>query len=306
VRLVTAYTVTVRQRRLDPAGDADRLGGVGEVQASDGGDLEAADLQACVPAVAGVVLGWDAAPGQGGELVVQGGLVALDDEQVGGVLGGDQPLGVLTLGVERVSGHHPTGKVQPVQQRPEPGDLVGGVVDTGLAQDRQGGVVHRGEQVDLRIGVVAAAAQGLAVDRDRPPGRPGCRWRPGGRWGWLVGQPPADHLVQRVRVDARQDAADGGLGGWPIDPAQRVAARPERGQDRLGRVGCPFADRGQGLGAGQHRGDRDGQHRAQRVPSATTVPGVGDVGEVVEQAAALVGWHRVGRGQPVGNCGDGR
>jgi hypothetical protein len=29
-------------------------------------------------------------------------------------------------------------------------------------------VVHRGEQVDRRAGVVAAAAQGLAVDRDRP------------------------------------------------------------------------------------------------------------------------------------------
>jgi hypothetical protein len=38
-----------------PTGDADRLGGVGEVQASHGGDLEAADLHACVPAVAGVV-----------------------------------------------------------------------------------------------------------------------------------------------------------------------------------------------------------------------------------------------------------
>jgi hypothetical protein len=71
---------------------------------------------------------------------------------------GDQPVGVLTLGVERVGGDDPPGKVQALQQRPEPGNLVGGVVDVGLAEDRAGGVVHRGEQVDLRAWVVAAAA----------------------------------------------------------------------------------------------------------------------------------------------------
>jgi len=61
------------------------------------------------------------------------------------------------------------GEVQAVQQRPEPGDLTCGGLDVGLGQDHAGGVVHRGEQVDLRVGVVAAAAQGLAIDRDRPP-----------------------------------------------------------------------------------------------------------------------------------------
>jgi hypothetical protein len=41
VRLVTAYTVTMRQRRLaDTAGDLDRLGGVREPQAGDAGDLQ--------------------------------------------------------------------------------------------------------------------------------------------------------------------------------------------------------------------------------------------------------------------------
>src|SRR6266498_4450646 len=37
----------------DAAGDADGLGGVGEVQASHGGGLQAADLDPAVPAVAG-------------------------------------------------------------------------------------------------------------------------------------------------------------------------------------------------------------------------------------------------------------
>ncbi len=231
---------------------------------------------------------------------MQRGLVVLDDQQVGGVLWGDQPVGVLALGVERVGGDHGGGEVQAVQEGPEPDDLVGGVVDVDLVQDRAGGVVHRGEQVDLRIGVVAAAAQGLAVDRDRPPPRrPGCLWL-------LVGQPPADHLVQRVGVDAGQHAAHGRLAWWPPDSAQRVAAYPERGQDRLGRVSGPLADRGQGLGAGQHRGDRDGQHRAQRMSSATPVAGVGNLGEVVEQTTALVGCQRSGRGQPMGNRRNGR
>jgi len=74
--------------------------------------------------------------------------------------------------------------------------------------------------VDLRVTVVAAAAQGLAVDRDRPPPR------------------------------------------------------------RLGRVRRPLPDRDQRSGAGQHGGDRDGQHRGQRMPAAASLSGVGDLGEV--------------------------
>jgi hypothetical protein len=142
----------------DSAGDAQRLGGVGEVQACDGGDLQAAGLDAAVAAVAGVVGDRDVAPRQGLELLVERGLVTLHEQQVGRVLVGDQPVGVLTLGVERVGRHHLPGQVQPIQQRPEPGDLVGGVVHAGLGQDRAGSVVHRREQVDRRVGVVAAAA----------------------------------------------------------------------------------------------------------------------------------------------------
>jgi hypothetical protein len=70
---------------------------------------------------------------------------------------------------------------------------------------------------------------------------------------------------------------------------------PERGQDRPGRVRGPLADRGQGLGAGQHAGDRDGQDRAQRVPSAASLAWVGDLGEVIEQVTALGGCQRDGR-----------
>ena len=215
---------------------------------------------------------------------------------------GDQPLGVLALGMQRVGGDHPPGKVQPLEQRPELGDLVGLAVHVGLGQDRTGGVVHHRQQVHLRPAVVAGAAQGLAVDRDRPPRRPGCRWRPGGRCrGLLVGQPSADRAVERVGVDAAQHAAHGGLTWWPPGAGPRVMAHPQRGQHLAGRVAGPLADRGQGPRAGQHRAHRHGQHRDQCVPSAPPVAWVGDLGEVVEQVMALVGCQRGGRSQPLGN-----
>jgi hypothetical protein len=67
----------------------------------------------------------------------------------------------------------------------------------------------------------------------------------------------------------------------------------------------PLADRGQGPGAGQHGGHRHG-HRAQRVPPAAALSGVGELGEVIEQILALVGYQRSAHGQPLGNrCNGG-
>jgi hypothetical protein len=200
----------------DPAGDPQGLGGVGEVQASHGGDLQLAKLHAAVAAVAGVVGDRDVAPGQGGQLVVQGGLVGLDDQDVGGVLSVDQPVGVLALGVHGVGGHHPSGKVQALQQGPELGDLVAGGVHVGLGQDRTAGVVHRGEQVDRRALVVAAAAQGLAVDRD--PCRHGRGVGGGGGLAaggcWLASQAPIARSSASASMRARTRrtvASPGGL-----------------------------------------------------------------------------------------------
>ena len=66
-----------------------------------------------------------------------------------------------------------------------------------------------------------------------------------------------------------------------------------------GRVAGPLAKGGQGPGADQHRADRDAEHADQWMPSASPVAGVGDLGEGVEQAAALVGGQRGGCGQPL-------
>ena len=70
--------------------------------------------------------------------------------------------------------------------------------------------------------------QRLTVDRDRLPRRPGCRWRPGGRWGWLLGgQPATDGAVEGVGVDTGQHPTHGGLTGWPPDAGPRVTAHPQ-------------------------------------------------------------------------------
>jgi hypothetical protein len=57
----------------------------------------------------------------------------------------------------------------------------------------------------------------------------------------------------------------------------------ERGQDLAGRISGPLTDRGQRSGAGEHRDDRDAQHRSQGVPSAASVAWVGELGEVVDR-----------------------
>src|SRR5215211_1638889 len=113
------------------AGDAQQGQSPGGVAGVCGAADVVQRLDAAVAAVAGMVGDGDLASGQGSQLVVRRGLVGLDEQQVGGVLDGDQPPGVLALGVQCVGGHHLSGKVQAAQQRPEPGDLVGHA--TGVA-----------------------------------------------------------------------------------------------------------------------------------------------------------------------------
>jgi hypothetical protein len=93
-----------------------------------------------------------------------------------------------------------------------------------------------------------------------------------------------------MRDSTRRTVASVGGGA-----GQRVAAGSERGQDLAGRIRGPLADRGQRPGAGQHRAHRHGQHRAQRMPAAASPSRIGELGEVGEQAAALVADQRCGR-----------
>ena len=81
----------------------------------------------------------------------------------------DQELGDVGVGVQRVGGDDRPGKVQPVQQGLEGGTSPGAPSTWRWGEHGAGGMVHRGEQVHLAVvGCAAGAAEGLAVDRDRP------------------------------------------------------------------------------------------------------------------------------------------
>jgi hypothetical protein len=140
----------------------------------------------------------------------------------------------------------------------------------------------------------AGAAQGLAVDGDRPP--------PAGRGsGTLplpIGQPGADRGGQGVGVQAGKGPADGGL-GRDGEVVGGVAAGAQRGPDRLGRIGGPFGNRGDRPRPGQDRGGGQAQDGDQPVAAATGSSRIGNGGQVGQQVrgVAVLEWGRVGMGE---------
>lgn len=107
------------------------------------------------PAVAGHR---DLAPGQGGELGIQAGLVALDDQQVVGTAPG-QVFGVAALGMQRVGGDDRAGDVfYPVQHSGEHGNLVRFGAHLHLAQHHAMGVIQGCQQVAAVFAAVPRAA----------------------------------------------------------------------------------------------------------------------------------------------------
>ena len=133
------------------------------------------------------------------------------------------------MGVQRVGGDHHAGQVRVGQQRLEGGDLARGAVDSALGEDDAGGVVHRGQQVGLpAVCCAAGAAQGLAVDRDRPSPLVGLV---------AVGKPRADRGGQRLRVHAAQ------VRRIVVSVGTAHTQRPVRGSQRVpsaARTGWPL------------------------------------------------------------------
>ena len=97
------------------------------------------------------------APGQGGELGVQVGLVALDDQQVLSAAPG-QVGGVVTLGMQGIGGDDRAGDVNAVQQRREQGNLIGLGAHLHLAQHHAVRMVEGREQVTAVLFAMAGAA----------------------------------------------------------------------------------------------------------------------------------------------------
>ncbi len=87
-------------------------------------------------AACGVAVGdGDLLPGQAGQLLVQTGLVAFDGQDPVRAAAGEVG-DLLSLTVQRISGHHDAGQVADVvEQDVEAGDLVGLGVHAGTGQD---------------------------------------------------------------------------------------------------------------------------------------------------------------------------
>jgi hypothetical protein len=175
------------------------------------------------------------------------------------VLFGDQELGVLTLGVQRIGGDHRPRQVQRGQQRREAGDLVGLAIHFSLGEHRAGLRVCRCQQAPgLPAGAgMPGAAHSLAVHRHRPPLPPASPSRRPA--GLQPGSQPRPHRgLQRGRIHRLQHPADGGLIRRLEPPPQRVVTDPQRGQHPRRGIGGPLADRGERPRPGQHC-----RHRSQ-------------------------------------------
>jgi hypothetical protein len=109
----------------DLAGDLDDLRGVREPEPTNRDRLERADLDPAAPTVGGPVQDGGVVPGQPGAAVQQGGLVGLDGDQVVGLRGGHEELGVFAVGVYRVGSDDRAGQVQAGQERLEAGTSPG-------------------------------------------------------------------------------------------------------------------------------------------------------------------------------------
>lgn len=99
-----------------------------------------------VAPLAVVAPGGGVLPGQRAQLLVQSGLVGLDDQQVVGLLVLDEEPRVVTLGVQGVGGRRDTGQIERRQQRGEAGDLVSPARHPQLG-DGLPVAGHRGQQM---------------------------------------------------------------------------------------------------------------------------------------------------------------
>jgi hypothetical protein len=222
-------------------------------------------------------------------------------------------------------------QVQALQQRLEPGDLVGLGVHVGLGQDANGWCgpsLLAGAPARFRGG----RCRGGSCRRPRPPAATpvavAVGWSVAVAVGWSVAVAVGWSVAVAVGWSVAVAAGRPASGRWP-GPARRGRRGPARDArwlrlvaDRPGAAGHggPPARPGP-AGARQlpTRRSRPGtwlrpstaatataSTGPQRVPSAASPSGVGHVGEVVEQPAELVGCQRNRELQPLGGCGNGR
>jgi hypothetical protein len=123
--------------------------------------------------------------------------------------------------------------------------------------------------------LVTGPTQGFSVDRDR-----------GHRTG-EAGEPGADRGVQEITINGLQSTPQRGFVRSLVTTMVAIPPCPQRLQDVLGCIPGPFADRGEGPGAGQDRGRGDEQDRHEGVPHSTTRTGIRHTDEMFSQVTQL-------------------
>jgi hypothetical protein len=199
-----------------------------------------------------------------------------------GLLCGHQELGGLAVGLEGVSCDHHASKVQVAKQWLEGGDLAGGAVDLALGEHGAGGVVHRGEQVDLpAVGVAPRSVLPSTAIARR------CRvWS-----SRLASQAPiavarasasSRPSVRRMVVSLGRCSGQGYRGGRQVRHGLAGERRRPTRQSRSS------SERPQDCGGGH------GQDGDEWVAAATEGSRVGDGGQVGEQVRWFRWLERVG------------
>ena len=127
--------------------------------------------------------------------------------------------------------------------------LVGLGVDTDLAEDASGPLVHRREQMDRRVVRAEAATRGLAVEG-------GAGELGGPRLAEDVGDPTGQGDFEGPGVEPREQRLEGPVGGWPAAIAELVHQL-----DAL--IAAPLGDGGIAPATAKHGATGLGQHGDQ-------------------------------------------
>nr|WP_244298566.1 hypothetical protein [Micromonospora cremea] len=121
-----------------------------------------------------------------------------------------------------------------------------------------------------------------------------CR-RSGGRAQAESSQPagdePAGGILEGLRINAGDRAADRAFRGRLTQPGQRADPHAQPGQDRLRGVVGPLPHRGETVSVAGHRKRRDQQDRHQRMPTAAGRARVGHRGERLREADQAGRFH---------------
>ena len=189
---------------------------------------------------------------------------------------GEDHLRRVSLGVHGVNRDNRPGQVgERFQELSHRGDLIRFLVHGDLAEDRADAVREGRDQVRGLPVLVLRAADGLAVDRDdQPPAGP---HGPGP-------EPGTQDPVEHVGADQGERAPERGL-------LRRAAFRAQHGQHIRPGIGGPLPDRSERPRPRDHRRDPHGQQPRQRMPAASLLPRVRDLGKEIEKMLAAGSRH---------------